>query len=123
MPLELGLFLASKRFGVGKQKQKRCIIFDSQKYRYQKFISDISGQDIHSHKNRPASLIIEIASWLRAEAPGQDIPGGQGISKEFKKFRPALLKYGQKKQIGEDGMTYSDIYLFAIEWVKVLFAS
>jgi len=120
MPLELGLFLASKRFGTGKQKLKKCIIFDREKYRYQKFISDISGQDIHSHKNHPRDLIIEIASWLRAEAPGQNIPGGQGIAKEFKKFRQALLKYGKEKEIGEEEMTFPDIYLFAIEWVSRL---
>src|SRR5206468_389302 len=29
MPLELGRFLAAKRFGVGKQNQKVCLILDS----------------------------------------------------------------------------------------------
>src|SRR6516225_9571953 len=28
MPLELGIFLAAKRFGTGKQKQKVCLILD-----------------------------------------------------------------------------------------------
>ena len=49
MPLELGLFLGAKRFGRGEQKSKTCLILDVERYRYQKFISDISGQDIAAH--------------------------------------------------------------------------
>src|SRR5215212_5243999 len=45
MPLELGLFLGAKRFGTGKQKRKNGLIMDVDRYRYQKFISDIAGQD------------------------------------------------------------------------------
>src|SRR5207244_972943 len=44
MPLELGLFLGAKRFGTGKHKAKTCLILDVERYRYQKFISDIAGQ-------------------------------------------------------------------------------
>src|SRR6266581_591465 len=51
MPLELGMFLAAKRFGAGKQRQKVCLILDSKPYRYQQFISDIAGQDIQVHHN------------------------------------------------------------------------
>ncbi len=51
MPFELGLFLAAKKFGTGRQKQKRCLVLDHDRYRYQKFCSDISGQDISSHAN------------------------------------------------------------------------
>lgn len=122
MPLELGLFLGAKRFGASQQTRKRCIVFDREKYRYQKFISDISGQDIHSHKNHPSTLIVEIASWLRAEAPQQNIPGGAGIAKEFKEFRRALLEHGEAKEIGEDKMTFSDVLVFAVAWVEAQFA-
>lgn len=33
MPLELGLFLAAKKFGSPRQKKKKCIIFDRAAYR------------------------------------------------------------------------------------------
>jgi len=49
MPLELGLFLGAKRFGSGKHRSKTCLILDIERYRYQKFISDIAGQDIAVH--------------------------------------------------------------------------
>jgi hypothetical protein len=32
MPLEFGIFLGAQKFGPPKQKQKSCIIFDSDKY-------------------------------------------------------------------------------------------
>lgn len=51
MPLEFGIFLGAKKFGSTKQKQKSCMIFDSDKYRYMEFMSDIAGQDIKWHNN------------------------------------------------------------------------
>jgi hypothetical protein len=57
MPLELGVFLAARTFGIGKQKQKNCLILDRELYRYRAFISDISGQDIRSHGGDPAQVI------------------------------------------------------------------
>jgi hypothetical protein len=48
MPLELGIFLGAKKYGNEQNNNKACIIFDREQYRYQKFISDISGHDIKS---------------------------------------------------------------------------
>jgi hypothetical protein len=52
MPLELGIFLGAKRFGPGIQRKKYCLILDRSAYRYQKFISDIAGQDIRTHNQK-----------------------------------------------------------------------
>jgi hypothetical protein len=52
MPLELGIFLGAKKFGQGRQREKVCLIFDREKYRYQKFISDLSAYDIRAHGGR-----------------------------------------------------------------------
>lgn len=53
MPFELGLFLAARQYGHGKQRHKRCLILDSEPYRYRSFLSDIAGQDIKSHSDPP----------------------------------------------------------------------
>jgi hypothetical protein len=68
MPLELGMFLAAKRFGTGEQKQKVCLILDSLPYRYQQFISDIAGQDIQVHSNSVQAAITVVRNWLRNAA-------------------------------------------------------
>src|SRR6266542_512399 len=39
MPLELGVFLAAKRFGMKVQELKRCIVLDTRRYRYQRYLS------------------------------------------------------------------------------------
>jgi hypothetical protein len=43
MPLELGMYLGAKYFGSGDQRRKAAIVLDTDRYRYQKFISDIAG--------------------------------------------------------------------------------
>ena len=65
MPLELGAFLGAKYFGINRQKRKSCLVLDSEKYRYQKFISDIAGQDIQGHGNDPRRLTGIVRNWLR----------------------------------------------------------
>lgn len=53
MPLELGLFLGAKAFGDPEQHQKAGLILDRLPYRYQRFISDLAGQDVQSHRDSP----------------------------------------------------------------------
>jgi len=65
MPLELGIFLSAKGFGIDKHRRKKCLILDREKYRYQWFISDISGQDIHAHENSPEKAVTIVRNWLR----------------------------------------------------------
>jgi hypothetical protein len=45
MPLELGIDWGCRRYGP-LHNDKAILIFDSQRYRYQRFISDVSGCDI-----------------------------------------------------------------------------
>jgi hypothetical protein len=117
MPLELGLFLAAKKFGNAKQKQKRCIIFDRAPFRYRKFMSDISGQDIHSHSNSVAKLIEEISSWLRYEISDLKVPGGTAIGKEFKIFSKALPIICSRNQLRPEELTFQDYRKMAESWI------
>ncbi|MGH2727542.1 MAG: hypothetical protein ACRDKS_11290, partial [Actinomycetota bacterium] len=57
MPLELGLFMGAKRFGGTRQRDKRGLILDRDRYRYQVFCSDIAGQDIRAHGNSMTTAI------------------------------------------------------------------
>jgi hypothetical protein len=93
MPLELGVFLGAKRFGVGGQKLKRCIVLDRERYRFQRFISDIAGQDIHSHRRDLRQLIVELASWLRDQSRDPKVPGGQRIAADFASFGRQSLRF------------------------------
>src|SRR5258708_31957290 len=68
MPLELGIALGCSKFGAGRQRRKTALILDRRQYRYHKFISDIAGQDICEHNNRPSRAIEAVRDWLRAES-------------------------------------------------------
>jgi len=57
MPFELGLFAGAARFGTKAQTNKISLILDRERYRFQKFISDIAGQDIAAHKGEPQNAI------------------------------------------------------------------
>ena len=117
MPLELGLFLAAKKFGDRSQRQKRCIILDRKPYRYQKFISDIAGQDIHSHDGKTAKLISEIASWLREEFPESIVPGGTAIAAEFKSFVKDVPQICAVKRLDPGELTFQDYRKMAEKWI------
>ena len=66
MPLELGIFLGAARLGNPSQRRKVGLILDKNRYRFQKFISDIAGQDIHEHKGIPKNAVAEVRGWLRS---------------------------------------------------------
>jgi hypothetical protein len=86
MPFELGLFLGARWSGQGKQRQKRCLILDIDRYRFQKFISDVAGQDIKAHDSNIKTLIRAVRDWLRSSRPGVHIPDGAVIHRRYEKF-------------------------------------
>jgi hypothetical protein len=117
MPLELGLFLAAKKFGDREQKRKKCIIFESRPYDYQKFMSDIAGQDIHCHRRSEKVLIEELAGWLRIETHDESVPGGNAIHREYSKFKNELPRLCKAAQLKLREMTFLDFRRFAEKWI------
>jgi hypothetical protein len=117
MPLELGLFLAAKKFGNSAQKRKKCIIFESKQYSYQKFMSDISGQDIHFHNKSATILFEKLTAWLRRETGDRDVPGGNATHAEYKVFKRDLPRLCKSAKLRAREMTFSDYCRFAEKWV------
>ena len=108
MPLELGVFLGAKRFGFSSQKAKRCVVFDKTRYRFQKYISDISGQDIHSHEGTQKRLIEELATWLRTQSGDRKVPGGRRMAAEFASFKRKIPRICDNQGIQPDELTFGD---------------
>ena len=118
MPLELGAFLGAKHFGNQEQKRKGCLILDSEKYRYQKFISDIAGQDIQSHENEPRKAIGIVRNWLRGYSAAS-IPSGGVIFDRYKEFRAELLPLCKELRLNKRELIYNDYVLLVSKWLKV----
>lgn len=117
MPLELGLFLGARKFGGRAQARKKALILDRDPHRYQQFISDIAGQDIHAHGGDRHRLIEEIATWLRDEANDAGVPGGRAIVAEFKRFGNDLPTIAASKRLDVSELTFKDLAAIAASWI------
>ena len=120
MPLELGLFLGAKTFGNPDQQAKRCIVLDEEQFRYQKFCSDIAGQDIRAHQKRPAAAIEIVRNWLSTTTPaaGTVIPSGSIIADRHQRFRQALPAGCAALQLDRRRLTYGDDVTLIVGWLK-----
>ena len=120
MPLELGLFLGAKRFGRAEQNQKSCLILDVERYRFQKFISDIAGQDISAHGADASKAIKIVRDWLsNATRASIKIPGGSLIASRYQLFRKDLPAMCQKLHLNVDELTFNNYVVQVEEWLKL----
>src|SRR6266852_3913264 len=108
MPLELGMFLAAKRFGTGKQRRKVCLVLDTMPYRYQQFISDIAGQDIQVHNNSAREAITVVRNWLRNASRSTILPGGMEIYRRFQLFEQKLPALCVELKVQRNELTFND---------------
>ena len=90
MPLELGLFLGARRFGTKGQRKKVCLILERERYRYQMFCSDISGQDVRAHRNNVEQAITAVRNWLQVARPSVRIPGPRRVRERYLEYRAQL---------------------------------
>jgi len=120
MPLELGLFLGAKAFGDATNQAKRCIVLDSDQYRYQKFCSDIAGQDIRAHGGKPTVAIETIRNWLSTSgaAQGTVIPSGSVIAARYRRYRVALPYWCRRLQLDQQRLTFGDDVTLVVAWLQ-----
>ncbi|MCE2394868.1 hypothetical protein J4G02_09815 [Candidatus Poribacteria bacterium] len=118
MPLELGVFLGAKKFGIDKQKRKNCLILDKAQYRYQEFISDIAGQDIQAHNNSPEGIITVVRNWIRTASKRQTIPSGSIIWGRYQEFMEDLPQLAQEHQLKVDQLIFNDYTLVITRWLR-----
>jgi hypothetical protein len=116
MPLELGLFLGAQRFGAEVQHGKRCIVLDREKYRYQKFCSDIAGQDVKTHDGTPRGVIRCVRDWLKAERPRILLPGGSQMFRRYEEFLQDLPLICDSVGLEPAQLTFHDLLNCMAEW-------
>jgi len=120
MPLELGIFLGAKRFGAPPHRNKRALILDRAPYRYQKFCSDIAGQDIQAHHNQIKEVIRCVRNWLHRnpEATNQILPSADYIYKRYQLFRRQLPSLCKKTGLVIDDLQFIDYRAFVLAWLR-----
>lgn len=118
MPFELGLFLGAQRFGDARQKRKTCIIFDRERYRYQKFLSDIAGQDIRAHHGNADELIRAVRNALATTLPPDVLlHSGRTLSARYTRFTEDLPGICALLGMDPDDLSYRDLSALIGEWL------
>ena len=118
MPLELGVFLGAKKFGIEEQARKKCLILDTEPYRYQQFISDIAGQDIQAHKNSSREIVTRVRNWLRTASRRETIPSGGIIWERYQEFTEKLPQMAKEGQLIIEELIFNDYTLLVAQWLE-----
>lgn len=119
MPLELGLFLGAKRFGSPRDRQKQCLILDVERYRFQRFISDIAGQDVHDHGAEPRRAVREVRNWLRTASRRRGIPAASSIWSHYQRFTTDLPQLSEELGVDANDLTFLDRTEVVGHWLTV----
>ena len=118
MPLELGIFLGAKQFGVADQKEKKCLVLDKEPYRYQQFISDIAGQDIQAHSNDVETIVRVVRNWLRTASGQQIILGGNIIWERYQEFMKDLPQTAEELRLDAEDLIFNDYASVIVRWLE-----
>ncbi len=120
MPLELGLFLGAGHFGGAAQLQKQTLVLDIERYRYQKFLSDIAGQDIKAHSNLPEKIICVVRDWLNTlTSKDEPLPGGKSLLARYRSFQKHLPPTLKAFRLHENEVSFVDLKRLIHNWLLV----
>ena len=117
MPFELGIDYGCKKLKGGKWKEKKILILEKERYRFQKAISDLSGCDIKSHDDEVDKIICSVRDWLITEELGRGDSGNM-VWDRFNDFQAYLYdevveKDGHKST---DDVQVSEVIHHMSEW-------
>lgn len=116
MPLELGIFLGAKRYGGAAQKGKRALVLDVEQYRYQKFISDLAGMDIHEHGGDPVRALRETRDWL-ANVSRRALPSADRVVRLYEAFLIDLPALAAQLEFDPADIPYVDFERIVVGWL------
>ncbi len=122
LPFELGLDIGSKKFGGQKYSIRKILILDGKPHDYDKYIGDISGQDIECHYNNPETLVSVIRNWQARIYPKLKFPGPTKIWNAFNQFMDDLpSKLSDNFSLSEiRDLQLSDYQGYADDWITDL---
>jgi len=118
MPFECGIDFGIKLSDPQKYGAKRFLILEKERYRYQKVISDISGNDIKAHKNDPEQVIKVVRDWFKPNK--NNIPWHKEIWLAYNEFEydyEQILKEDDYDPKDINSLTFSDVIEYITAWI------
>ena len=119
MPFELGMFLGATRFGNRAQRMKSSLILDREPHRYQQFISDIAGHDVHAHANDPERAIHCVRDWLAPYLP-READGRHGAHRmimDYRTFQLTLPELCARLKRKPEELAFTDYSEIVWDWI------
>jgi len=119
MSFELGVDIGCRIFKDGQAKDKKCLILEKERYRYQKALSDLSNSDIKSHDNEPEEVIRQIRDWFVVNEL-ERADSGTIIWDSFNKFMADFYLKREKEGFQEKDiqrMPIPEFIRFINEWI------
>jgi hypothetical protein len=120
MPLELGLDIGCRNFGSARYRNKNILILDTEPHRYQKFISDIAGQDINAHAGEIDKAIGHVRNWLRTASGKRNIPSGSHIHLRYESFNLVLPDLCRELRLDLQALHFVDFSFLIVTWLHKL---
>lgn len=120
MPFELGLDIGCKRFGDGKMKEKYLLILDKIKFRYQKSISDLAGNDIEIHHDDPQVAIRKFRNWIR-KITGAKTDSANKIWRLYNEFNGDFYILARSEELSTmdiEEMPWDEFCVYIAEWLQ-----
>ena len=117
MPYELGVFIGFRYSGSPNQRDKRVMVLDREPHRYQAFLSDYAGQDIHCHEGDIGKLITQVRHWLQGWTK-RPLLGAELVRGRFDQFNLELPEVLAELRITEsDLFNFLDYRRVVAEWI------
>jgi hypothetical protein len=117
MPLELGIFLGARQYGKPEQRQKKVLIFDIEPFRFQKFVSDLAGMDIHAHDGRVEVAISRTRDWL-VNVTRSQLPGSKKLIRWYHEFIAILPAIAGELDLDAATASYFDFEEMLLKWLE-----
>lgn len=93
-------------------------MLDTQPFRYQKYISDIAGQDIRAHASQPAEAVRQVRNFLAAQREeGTILRGGDKLAERYDRFRRELPSLCEEMHLHPDKLTFRDLTGMIVSWL------
>jgi hypothetical protein len=118
--LELGMFMATKRFGVKqKDRLKDFLVVMPEHKQLQLMISDLAGIDVVVHNMEPQTAMLTVANWLATRVQTRTpVPSAASVWNQYRRFRAVLPRIVRAAQMSEKDIAYYDVVLMISEWLE-----
>ncbi|HWF01480.1 MAG TPA: hypothetical protein VG248_16890 [Caulobacteraceae bacterium] len=92
------------------------LILDVEQHRYQRFISDLAGMDIHQHAGDALQAIRETRDWL-ANVSRRVLPSAAKVVTLYEAFLADLPASAADLRFNPDEIPYADFERIVAEWL------